>query len=226
MGQIVLPKQVALFQHSKYCILHTIWFDSLGVFAPSSNIRIQIARPIIFVGNFRWWSRWHIYLLVYNFFRFHHNRFRDTTSWECIIEDDGVRSCLVELQSFPKSKLYIDPVHRILVQMWFGEIKLLRIFVILMHGIQGYEEYRLCFPSRIWSVNWLHIRCDKCTRRNCLELIHCPAMKDQWDCVLNDLEELGDKEFLVLMDQNNIEIFSCCLRILPSCSSTYHQTNV
>ena len=31
-------------------------------------------------------------------------------------------------------------------------------------------------------------------------------MKDQWDCVLNDLEELGDKEFLVLMDQYNIEI--------------------
>ena len=28
-------------------------------------------------------------------------------------------------------------------------------------------------------------------------------MKDQWDCVLDDLEELGDKEFLVLMDQYN-----------------------
>ena len=26
-------------------------------------------------------------------------------------------------------------------------------------------------------------------------------MKDQWDCVLNDLEKLGDKELLVLMDQ-------------------------
>ena len=24
-------------------------------------------------------------------------------------------------------------------------------------------------------------------------------MKDQWDCVLNDLEELGGKEFLVLI---------------------------
>ena len=31
----------------------------------------------------------------------------------------------------------------------------------------------------------------------------------------NDLEELGEKEFLVLMDQYNIEIFSCCLRLLP-----------
>ena len=51
-------------------------------------------------------------------------------------------------------------------------------------------------------------------------------MKFQWDCVLNDLEELGDKEFLVLMGQYNIEIFSCFLRNLPFYSSTFHQTNV
>ena len=52
-----------------------------------------------------------------------------------------------------------------------------------------------------WSVNWLHIKCDKCTRRNRSESIHCPVVKDQWGCVLNDLEEFGGKEFLVLMDQ-------------------------
>ena len=50
-------------------------------------------------------------------------------------------------------------------------------------------------------------------------------MKDQWDCALNDLEELEDQEFLVLMDQYNIEIFSCFLRLLPLYSSTFHQTN-
>ena len=50
-------------------------------------------------------------------------------------------------------------------------------------------------------------------------------MQDQWDCVLNDLEELGDKEFLVPMDQCNIEFFSCCFRLLPFYSSTFHQTN-
>ena len=43
---------------------------------------------------------------------------------------------------------------------------------------------------------------------------------------MNDLEELGDKEFLVLMDQYNIEIFSYCIHLLPFCSSTFHQTNV
>ena len=51
-------------------------------------------------------------------------------------------------------------------------------------------------------------------------------MKDQRDCVLNDLEELGDKEFLVLMDQYNIKISSCFLRVWPLYSSTFHQTNV
>ena len=73
------------------------WLDSLGIFAASSDIRIQITHPIIFVGRFRWWSRWHIYLLVYGFFKFHHNYFQDTISWECIVEDDCVRSCLMKL---------------------------------------------------------------------------------------------------------------------------------
>ena len=72
----------------------------------------------------------------------------------------------------------------------------------------------------------MYIRCEKCTRRNCPELTYCPVVKDQWDCVLNDLEEFGDKEFLVLTSQYNIEIFSCCLRLLPVYSSTFHQTNV
>ena len=57
------------------------------------------------------------------------------------------------------------------------------------------------------------------------ELIHCPVMKNQWDCVMNDLEELGGKEFL-LKDRYNIEIFYCFLLLLPLCSSTFHQTNV
>ena len=43
---------------------------------------------------------------------------------------------------------------------------------------------------------------------------------------MNDLQELGGKEFLVLMDEYNIEIFSCFLLLLPLCSSTFHQTNV
>ena len=53
---------------------------------------------------------------------------------------------------------------------------------------------------------------------NCSESAHCPEVKDQWDCVLNDLEELGDKEFLVLMDQYNTDIFfssSSCHAALP-----------
>ena len=37
---------------------------------------------------------------------------------------------------------------------------------------------------------------------------------------------LRDEEFLVMMDQYNIEIFSCFLRLLPLYSSTFHQTNV
>ena len=45
-------------------------------------------------------------------------------------------------------------------------------------------------------------------------------------CVLSDLEELESKEFLVLTDGYSIEIFSCCLRLLPSCTSIHHQTHI
>ena len=136
------------------------------------------------------------YFLVYYYSRFHHNNFRNTISWECIVKDDCVRSCLMELQSFPLSNLYIDPVHRVLVSFprfllvpcktWFGQVKLVRIFVFLVHGIHSRKEYCLSFLAWIvlpvtvqnlwWSVNWLHIQYEKCTRRNCPELTHCPGV--------------------------------------------------
>ena len=56
-----------------------------------------------------------IYFLVYDFSRFHHNNFRDTINWECIVKNDCITSRLIELQSFTLSKLYFDPIHSILV---------------------------------------------------------------------------------------------------------------
>ena len=84
--------------------------------------------------------------LVYDFFRFHHDNFRDTISWECIVKDYCITSCLIELQSFSLSKLYIDPIHRVLVpfplllelcKTRLGQVKLARIFVFLVHGIHS-----------------------------------------------------------------------------------------
>ena len=60
----------------------------------------------------------HIYFLVYDLSRFHHNNFRDTISWECIVKDDSITSCLIELQCLTLSKLYIDPIHRVLVSFF------------------------------------------------------------------------------------------------------------
>ena len=121
-------------------------------------------------------------------------------------------------------------------KMWCFQVNYILISVFFVHRVHRSREYRLSFAQILvlsesilnlwWSVNWLHIRCDECSRRNCPELVRCPAIQDQWDCVLNDLEELGDKEFLVLMDRYNIEIFSWFLRLLPCCSSTFRQTNV
>ena len=72
--------------------------------------------------------------------------------------DNCITSCLIEFESSTLSKLYIDPVHRVLVPFplslvqckpWFGEINFLRILVILIHGINGCKEYRLSFPAWI-----------------------------------------------------------------------------
>ena len=170
-------------------------------FGFSSNFWTQFLHPIISQWNLRKRPRWLIYFFVYDFSSFHLDSLRDTTGWECIIKDDCVRPYLTELQSFPLSKLHVNPVHRLLMHFqlimfvpcktWCGQVKLLRILVIHVHGIHGCKENRLSFLAQMlssryqilnswWRITWLHIQHDKCTRRNCQELTHCPAVEDQW----------------------------------------------
>ena len=56
-----------------------------------------------------------MYFLVFDFSSSHHDSFRDTISWECVVKNDGVRSRLIELQSFLLNKFYVDPIHRVLM---------------------------------------------------------------------------------------------------------------
>ena len=150
--------------------------------------------PFLIIGFFglgwiRWnrWRRprWHIYFLVYDFSRFHHNNFRDTISWECIVKDDCITSCLIEFQSFTLSKLHIDPVNRVLMsspllllvpcKTWCFQVNVIRIFVFLVHEIHRCKEYCLSFPAWILSSRYQSWICDgvwtDCTSnmRNVLE---------------------------------------------------------
>ena len=87
------------------------WESLLLPAISESNSFIQLPLKEIFGGG-----RGDIFFfLVFDFSRFHHNNFRDTISWECFVKNESVRSCLIELQSFTLSKLYIDPIHRVLV---------------------------------------------------------------------------------------------------------------
>ena len=194
-------------------------------------------------GNLSKKPRWRIYLLVYDFSSFHPNNFRDTTSWECFVKNESVRSCLLELQSFLQNKVDVDPIHRILMflpctmhvlcKTRCFQVDRVRILMFLVQRIDKQKEYCVCCSNFVlpvsilnwwWNVNWLHIRRDTCTWRNRPEQWHCPVMKDQKDCVLNDLKELGGTE-LFLKNQNNTEVFSFLLLLLPCCSSTIRQTN-
>ena len=56
-----------------------------------------------------------MYFLVYDFSSFHHHSLRDTISWESVVKDDCVRSCLIELKTFLLSKFYVDQIHRVLM---------------------------------------------------------------------------------------------------------------
>ena len=112
----------------------------------------------------------HIFL-VCDFSRFHHNNFRDTISWECIVKDDCITSCLIEFESFTLSKLQVDPIHRVLVfffsfsactmqdVVWSNQV-LVRIFVFLVHGIHSREDYCLSFLAWILSSRYQSWICD------------------------------------------------------------------
>ena len=172
------------------------WLESLGIFAASSDFWIEFIHPVIIEGNRRWWSRWHRFLLVNDFFRFYHNYFRDTTSWGVCRWGwlrytlfDRISILSVEQAVYRPSTPYLGALSTFVCKMQdvVGQIKLYWILMILMHGICGCKEYLLSFLAQIfvlpvsilylwWSVNWLHIRYDKCTRRNCSELTHCPAV--------------------------------------------------
>ena len=164
-------------------------------------------------------------------------------SWKCVVKDDCVRSCFdrtsilsVEQTVYrPNTQCFdVFSTFSALYHARCGWVKssLYGSLCSLSMGFTAVQNtvcllaQNFVLPVSIlnwwWNVNWLHIRYDKCTRRNRSELIHCPWMKDRWDCVLNDLEEeLGGKEFLVLVDRYNIETFLVSSAFLPLYSSTY-----
>ena len=88
------------------------WESSLPPATSEPNFFIQMS---LNKRNLRRRSRWRMYFLVHDFPSFHHNSFRDTRSWECVIKDDCVRSCLIELYSFLSSKFDVDPIHSVLM---------------------------------------------------------------------------------------------------------------
>ena len=91
------------------------------------------------------------------FSSFHHDSLRDTISWECIVEDDCVRSCLIELKSFLLSKFHVDPIHCVLMfhprfllvpcKTRCFQVNYIRISVFFVHRIHRREEYRQSFAQ-------------------------------------------------------------------------------
>ena len=133
----------------------------LGDFCLQSNFWTQFFLPIMFQGNLWRRPRWRIYSLVYDFSSFHPNNFRDTISWECVVKDDCVRSCLIELQSFLLSKINVDQIHCVLMfRPYFMhvlcksrhiQVDRIRILVFFVHRIHRNEEYCLSFAQILSS---------------------------------------------------------------------------
>ena len=138
-----------------------VWLGWLGAFCLSSNFCTQLLHPIMFQGNLWRRSRWSIDFFVYDFFSFHPNNFRDTIGWECVVKDDGVRSCLIELQSFLLSKFDVDPIHRVLMfipcflhvlcKTRCTQVDRVRILVFFVHRIHKQKEYCLSIAQILTS---------------------------------------------------------------------------
>ena len=100
---------------------------------------------------------------------FYPNNFRDTTSWECFVKNDGVWSCLIERQSFLQSKIDVDPIYR--VQMFLPccmhvicktrcfQVDLVRILVFFVHGIHRKKEYCLSVAPILTSRYQSRMEC-------------------------------------------------------------------
>ena len=109
-----------------------------------SNSFIQLSLKEIVGGG-----RGDTYTFSYRIFsRFHLDSLRDTIAWECIVKDDGVRSRLIELQSFSLSKLYTDRIceREEIVQGDEGpvggvaQVVCHGVKVVGVHGEEGREE--------------------------------------------------------------------------------------
>ena len=155
------PDGCSLFT-SLPCLI--IGFLILVGFVGSLHYLQQLLNPILssnyFKKNLLRKSRWRIYFLASDFSRFHHNYFRDSMSRKCVVKDDCVRSCLIELKSFLLSKLYINPIHRVLVSFplllvpcktWCFQVNGIRISVFFVHRIHRRKEYRLSFAQILTS---------------------------------------------------------------------------
>ena len=140
------------------------WELSLCPATSEPNSCIQLSLEEIFGGG-----RGDAYTFSYMIFSsFHLESLRDSISWECVVKDDGVRSCLIELKSFPLSKFYVDPIHRVLMflprfllvpcKTRCFQVNFFRIFVFFVHRIHRREEYHLSFAQILSSryQSWIH----------------------------------------------------------------------
>ena len=147
-GWLLTLKKVSLFLQLDF------WF--LVGFVGSLHHLQQLLNPILsstcFSRNLWKKSKWRIYFLVYDFSNFHHDSLRDTISWKCVVKDDCVRSCLIELNSFLLSKSDVDPIHRVLMfsstffllvpcKTWCFQVNCIKIFVFCSQDSQPCPEY-------------------------------------------------------------------------------------
>ena len=109
----------------------------------------------------------HVQWFEYNFSNFHPNNFRDAISWECIVKNGGVRSRLIELQSFLVNKFAVDPIHRVLMflscfthllcKTRCSQVDRIRILVFFILGIHKQKEYCLSVAQILtsWYQSWI-----------------------------------------------------------------------
>ena len=135
----------------------------------SNKFWTQFLHPIMFQGNLWRRPRWCMHFFVYDLSSFHPNNFRDTIIWQCFVKNDGVRSCLIELQSFLQGKIIstqytaswclFHPSLQVLCTTRYTQVDHIRILsyqdtLVFVHRIHRQKVCWSNFDLQVSILNW------------------------------------------------------------------------
>ena len=105
---------------------------------------------IVFQRDLRWWTTRQVLFFIQFLSIFQSFSSYNAMGWKCSLKNDGIRSRLIELQSFSDRKINVNPKYTVLMSLpcilqvsrstWYRVVDILWIFVTCISWINKQEE--------------------------------------------------------------------------------------